>query len=49
MAWQVLRGQAESLIERQSQEEQDTDLWIYDGGWESDADDNEYTFCGNHY
>ena len=44
MAWQVLRGQAESLIERQSQEEQDDDLWIYDGGWESDYDDNEYNF-----
>ena len=41
MAWQVLRGQAESLIERQSQEEQDDDLWIYEGGWESDYDDNE--------
>ena len=44
MAWQVLRGQAESLIERQNHEDEIDEPWIYDSGWESDFDDNEYNF-----
>ena len=44
MAWQVLRGQAESLIERQNHEDEVDEPWIYDGGWESDFDDNDYNF-----
>ena len=34
MAWQVLRGQAESLIERQNHEEEVDEPWIYDGSWD---------------
>ena len=44
MAWQVLRGQAESLIERQNHGDEVDEPWIYDGGWESDFDDNDYNF-----
>ena len=44
MAWQVLRGQAESLVERQHDEDQDDEEWLYDGGWESDYDDDAYNF-----
>ena len=44
MAWQVLRGQAESLIERQNNDEECPDTWLFDSGWESEYDDHEYNF-----
>lgn len=46
MAWSILRGQANSLIERQ---ERSMDLeeeveWDFDGGWEAEFDDADYNF-----
>ncbi|MEC8997962.1 MAG: hypothetical protein VX909_01775 [Candidatus Thermoplasmatota archaeon] len=46
MAWSILRGQANSLIERQERAmdfEEDVE-WDFDGGWEADFDDADYNF-----
>lgn len=46
MAWSILRGQANSLIERQERAmdlEEELD-WDFEGGWEADFDDAEYNF-----
>ncbi len=46
MAWSILRGQANSLIERQESAmdfEEDVD-WDFDGGWEAEFDDADYNF-----
>jgi len=47
MAWSILKGQASDLIERQERafdftEEEDT--WDFEGGWETDFDDEDYNF-----
>ena len=46
MAWSILRGQANSLIERQerSMEFEEEVEWDFDGGWEADFDDADYNF-----
>ena len=46
MAWCILRGQAASLLERQERafEEEEEDMWEFDGGWEADFDDADYNF-----
>ncbi len=46
MAWSILRGQANSLIERQekSLEYEDEVEWDFDGGWEAEFDDADYNF-----
>ena len=46
MAWSILRGQANSLIERQERAmdfEEEVD-WDLDGGWEAEFDDADYNF-----
>jgi chromatin segregation and condensation protein Rec8/ScpA/Scc1 (kleisin family) len=46
MAWSILRGQANSLIERQESAmdfEEDVE-WDFDGGWEAEFDDADYNF-----
>ena len=46
MAWSILRGQANSLIERQERAmdfEEETE-WDFDGGWEAEFDDADYNF-----
>ena len=46
MAWSILRGQANSLIERQERAmdfEEEVD-WDFDGGWEAEFDDAAYNF-----
>ena len=46
MAWSILRGQANSLIERQERAmdfEEEVD-WDFDGGWEAEFDDADYNF-----
>ena len=46
MAWSILRGQANSLIERQERAmdfEEDVE-WDFDGGWEAEFDDADYNF-----
>ena len=46
MAWSILRGQANSLIERQERAmdfEEDV-KWDFDGGWEAEFDDADYNF-----
>ncbi len=46
MAWAILRNQATALIEKQERaldfEEEDT--WDFEGGWESEFDDEDYNF-----
>tara|TARA_B100000965_G_scaffold239857_1_gene201181 strand:+ start:47548 stop:48540 length:993 start_codon:yes stop_codon:yes gene_type:complete len=46
MAWSILRGQANSLIERQerSMEFEEEVEWDFDGGWEAEFDDADYNF-----
>jgi len=46
MAWSILRGQANSLIERQerSREFEEEVEWDFDGGWEAEFDDADYNF-----
>ena len=46
MAWSILRGQANSLIERQERAmdfEEEVD-WDFEGGWEAEFDDADYNF-----
>ena len=46
MAWSILRGQANSLIDRQERSiefEEDSE-WDFEVGWEADFDDAEYNF-----
>ena len=46
MAWSILRGQANSLIERQERAmdfEEEVE-WDFDGGWEAEFDDADYNF-----
>ncbi len=46
MAWSILRGQANSLIDRQERAmdfEEDAE-WDFDGGWEAEFDDADYNF-----
>lgn len=45
MAWQVLHGQASTLLDRAEREEDDweEDEW-YDAGWETEFGDDEYNF-----
>ena len=46
MAWTILRGQANSLIDRQERSielEEDSE-WDFEVGWEADFDDAEYNF-----
>lgn len=49
MAWSILRGQAASLIERQEKSfnYQEEEIWDFEGGWESDLDDEDYIFTGS--
>ena len=46
MAWSILRNQASTLIEKQEKafdfDEEDT--WDFEGGWETDFDDDDYNF-----
>lgn len=46
MAWSILRNQASTLIEKQERafdfDEEDT--WEFEGGWETDFDDDDYNF-----
>ncbi len=46
MAWSILRNQASKLIEKQEMafdfDEEDT--WDFEGGWETDFDDDDYNF-----
>ena len=44
MAWCILRGQAASLLDRQERafEEEEEEIWEFDGGWEADFDDADY-------
>ena len=46
MAWSILRNQASKLIEKQERafdfDEEDT--WDFEGGWETDFDDDDYNF-----
>ena len=46
MAWAILRNQASTLIEKQERafdfDEEDT--WDFEGGWETDFDDDDYNF-----
>ena len=46
MAWPILRNQASTLIEKQERafdfDEEDT--WDFEGGWETDFDDDDYNF-----
>ena len=46
MAWSILRNQAFTLIEKQERvfdfDEEDT--WDFEGGWETDFDDDDYNF-----
>ena len=46
MAWSILRGQANSLIERQerSMDFEEEVEWDFDGGWEAEFDDADYNF-----
>jgi chromatin segregation and condensation protein Rec8/ScpA/Scc1 (kleisin family) len=47
MAWQILRGQASTLIERQEMawEDESEDFFDFDtAGWESDFTDDDYNF-----
>ena len=47
MAWQILRGQASSLIARQevAWEDQNEDLFDFDvGGWETEFTEDDYNF-----
>jgi len=48
MAWTILRSQAATLIERQenSLHCQEEEIWDFEGGWESDLDDEDYIFTG---
>jgi chromatin segregation and condensation protein Rec8/ScpA/Scc1 (kleisin family) len=48
MAWTILRSQAATLIERQenSLNCQEEEIWDFEGGWESDLDDEDYIFTG---
>ncbi|MGY8691617.1 MAG: hypothetical protein ACKVHF_01500, partial [Candidatus Poseidoniales archaeon] len=43
MAWTILKGQASTLIERQenSLQYQEDDVWEFEGGWETDLDDED--------
>ena len=46
MAWSILRGQANSLIDRQERAmdfEEEVE-WDFEGGWEAEFDDDEYNF-----
>lgn len=46
MAWSILRNQASSLIERQEKSLQydEEDVWDFEGGWETEFDDEDYNF-----
>ena len=46
MAWCILRGQAASLLDRQERafEEEEEEIWEFDGGWEAAFDDAAYNF-----
>ena len=46
MAWCILRGQAASLLDRQERafEQEEEEVWEFDGGWEADFDDADYNF-----
>tara|TARA_B100000029_G_scaffold247597_1_gene244499 strand:- start:7550 stop:8554 length:1005 start_codon:yes stop_codon:yes gene_type:complete len=46
MAWCILRGQAASLLDRQERafEEEEEEVWDFEGGWEADFDDADYNF-----
>jgi len=46
MAWCILRGQAVTLLERQERafEEEEEEIWEFDGGWEADFDDADYNY-----
>ena len=46
MAWCILRSQAATLLERQERafEEEEEEIWEFDGGWEADFDDADYNF-----
>ena len=46
MAWCRLRGQAATLLDRQERafEEEEEEIWDFDGGWEADFDDADYNF-----
>lgn len=46
MAWCILRGQAATLLDRQERafEEEEEEIWEFDGGWEADFDDADYNF-----
>ncbi|MBT3641091.1 MAG: hypothetical protein HOJ64_02130 [Euryarchaeota archaeon] len=48
MAWTILKSQASTLIERQekSLQYQEDDVWEFEGGWETDLDDEDYIFTG---
>ena len=46
MAWSILRGQANSLIDRQERAmdfEEEVE-WDFEGGWEAEFDDDDYNF-----
>lgn len=46
MAWSILRNQASTLIERQEKafDFDEDDTWDFEGGWETDFDDDDYNF-----
>jgi len=46
MAWCILRGQASTLLERQEHafDFEEEEVWDFDGGWESEFDDDDYNF-----
>ena len=46
MAWSILKNQASSLIERQekSLHYEEEEVWDFDGGWETEFDDEDYNF-----
>ena len=46
MAWSILRNQASTLIEKQERafDFDQEDTWDFEGGWETDFDDDDYNF-----
>jgi|TARA_B100001540_G_scaffold317286_2_gene349833 chromatin segregation and condensation protein Rec8/ScpA/Scc1 (kleisin family) len=49
LAWAVLRGQVEDLLDRQNKADMDDELddYFIDEGWMTDFDDNEFNFTNN--
>ena len=49
LAWAVLRGQVEDLLDRQNKADMDEELddYFIDDGWMTDFDDNEFNFTNN--